>query len=167
MEAPEVLADAVERVRGRVRDVVSGLDRDQLAVRPGPEANPIGWLVWHLTRVQDGHVAEMLDVAQLYVQGWAERLGLDPDPGDSGYGHTSAQVARVRIDDPGVLIAYHDAVAERSLARLASLRSGELDRIVDESWDPPVTAGVRWVSIIEDSMEHIGQAAFVRGLIGR
>lgn len=166
MDAPQTVADAIGRIRDRVHDTAADLDEDQLAQRVSPEANSIGWLLWHLTRVQDAHVAEFLDADQLYVEdGWARRLGLEPDPRDSGYGHTSEQVARVRVTDPDRLVAYHDAVAARSLALLATLGDDDLDRVVDESWDPPVTAGVRWVSIVEDCLQHVGQAAYVRGLI--
>jgi hypothetical protein len=38
---------------------------------------------------------------------------------------------------------------------------------VDDYWDPPVTLGVRLVSIISDDLQHVGQAAFIRGVIER
>ena len=166
MDATELLTDAIERIRYGVHEVVADLDPEQLSARVAPDANPIGWLLWHLTRVQDAHVAEFLDAAQPYLDGgWAAELGLDPDPSDSGYGHSAAQVARVRIERPQRLIAYHDAVAARSLELLSGLSDHDLDRIVDESWDPPVTAGVRWVSIVEDSIAHLGQASYARGIL--
>lgn len=166
MDAAGVLSDAIGRIRSGVHDVVAGLDPEQLAERVAPDANPIGWLLWHLTRVQDAHVSEFLDADQLYLDGgWADELGLEPDPTDSGYGHTATQVAGVRIERPERLLAYHDAVAGRSLDLLAGLGDADLDRIVDESWDPPVTAGVRWVSIVEDCIAHVGQAAYVRGIL--
>jgi hypothetical protein len=162
------LADAVGRVRSRVHEVLHALSPDELATQPGPGANPIGWLVWHLTRVQDGHVSEMLDEPQLYLSaGFADALGLPADPTDSGYGHTPEQVAAVRIEDVDALLAYHDAVADRSAVVLGGIDAVELDRVVDEAWDPPVTAAVRWVSIVSDCLQHVGQAAYVRGLLGR
>lgn len=166
MDAAQVLSDAIGRIRDGVHDVAAGLGADQLAHRVAPDANPIGWLLWHLTRVQDAHVAEFLDADQLYLDGgWAAALGLVADPSDSGYGHAASDVAGIRIEHPDRLVAYHDAVATRSLDLLATLGDADLDRIVDESWDPPVTAGVRWVSIVEDCMAHLGQAAYVRGML--
>ncbi len=50
---------------------------------------------------------------------------------------------------------------------LSSLGDADLDRIVDRRWDPPVMMGVRLVSIADDSLQHVGQAAYVRGLLGR
>jgi hypothetical protein len=37
--------------------------------------------------------------------------------------------------------------------------------VVDASWDPPVTLGVRLVSVISDDLQHAGQAAYLRGMI--
>lgn len=166
MQATDVLIDAVERVRDRVRAGADGLDAEALAWRPSPSANPIGWLLWHVTRVQDDHVAAAMGRPQVWLaEGWVERFGLDLDPHDLGYGHTTGQVARVRVDDPWLLVGYHEAVAERTLRDLATLSPADLDRVVDESWDPPVTLGVRLTSVVDDSLQHVGQAHYVRGLL--
>lgn len=168
MRALDVLRDAYGRIADAVPDVVDGLDAAQLAHRPGPEANPIGWLVWHLTRVQDAHLAEVLGQDQLWQSGpFAAALGLDPDPANSGYGHDAAAVASVRPPGPGPLVEYHRAVWARTEAYFETLDDDDLDRIVDRSWDPPVTLGVRLVSVAEDSFQHLGQAAYVRGLLER
>lgn len=153
------------RIPPLVREVVDGLDADGLTRRVGPDANPIGWLVWHLTRVEDHHIAELLEAEQLWIaDGWAERFGMTPaDPDDIGYGHTSEQVAAVPATDAALLVAYHEAVDVRTRAFLAD--HGDLDRIVDRRWDPPVTLGVRLVSVADDALQHLGQAAYVRGLL--
>jgi hypothetical protein len=49
---------------------------------------------------------------------------------------------------------------------LAGLPDGELDRVVDRRWDPPVTMGVRLISIADDCLQHVGQASYLRGLLG-
>jgi uncharacterized damage-inducible protein DinB len=124
--------------------------------------------VWHLTRVQDDHVADLLGQEQLWVSGdWAGRFGLAPDPGNSGYGHSPAQMAEVRPESADALADYFDAVAARTREFLRGLKTDDLDRVVDERWDPPVTLGVRLVSIVNDDDQHIGQAAYVRGLLPR
>ena len=123
--------------------------------------------MWHLVRVQDHHVAELLGEPQLWVtEDWARRFGLDADASNTGYGHTEAQVATVRPDDADALLAYLDAVMTRTRAMLSGLTPADLDRVVDRRWDPPVTLGVRLVSIADDSLQHAGQAAYVRGLLG-
>ena len=166
MHASDLLTDAVQRVRELVHETAHGLDTDELARRPDDRGNSIGWLLWHLTRIQDDHVAAMSDEQQLWITGdHATALGFEPDPGDHGYGQTPAQAAAVRISDPARLLEYHDAVAARSVERLATTSDGDLDRVVDDSYDPPVTAGVRWVSLVSDCIQHVGQAAYARGLL--
>ncbi|MER7441967.1 mycothiol transferase [Micromonospora avicenniae] len=167
MDVSDLLIETYDRLPDLVRGAVHGLDPDQLRQAPRRGANPVGWLVWHLTRVQDGHLAELLDAEQIWVTGdWAGRFGLArAEPGDTGYGHTPEQVAAVRPESAQVLLDYYDAVHTRTRRFLAGLQADDLDRVVDTSWDPPVTLGVRLVSVIEDDLQHAGQAAYVRGLI--
>ncbi len=167
MDVAELLVELYGRIPPLVESAVDGLDTDELARSPSPGANTIGWLVWHLTRVQDDHVAELLDVEQLWVTGdWAERFGLAADPGDIGYGHTREQMEAVRPPDADVLVEYHRAVHARTVDWLAGLGPDDLARIVDRRWDPPVTLGVRLISVADDSLEHVGQAAYLRGMFG-
>ncbi|MFF0152306.1 DUF664 domain-containing protein [Micromonospora sp. NPDC005203] len=165
MDVSDLLTEAYDRLPDLVRAAVDGLRPEQLRWAPGPGANSIGWLVWHLTRVQDHHVADLLDAEQVWVSGdWAGRFGLTADPDNTGYGHSAAQVETVRPESAQALVDYYEAVASRTGSFLAGLRPADLDRVVDESWDPPVTLGVRLVSIVDDDLQHAGQAAYVRGL---
>jgi hypothetical protein len=117
--------------------------------------------------VQDHHVSEILDVDQIWLGGeWAAQFGLDPDPSNTGYGHAPEEVAAVRPQRPESLLEYLEAVDARTRTMLEKLVPGDLDRIVDRRWDPPVTLGVRLVSIADDCLQHAGQAAYVRGLLG-
>ncbi|MGH8776492.1 MAG: mycothiol transferase [Jiangellaceae bacterium] len=168
MEAREVLAEAYGRVGGLVHTAAGGLDADGLAYRPDPDANSIAWLVWHLTRIQDHHLCGITGREQAWTgDGWADRLGMPADLEDTGYGHTSAQVAAVRPDGPDALLGYYDAVAARTAEYLTVLHGEELARIVDRSYDPPVTVGVRLVSVISDNLQHAGQARYLRGIVDR
>jgi hypothetical protein len=168
MTPAELLQDAFGRIRETVHSVTEGLSADDLSFRPGPRANSIAWLIWHLTRVQDDHLADVAGRPQVWTsQGWSDRFGLSLDPSDTGYAHTSDQVAAVRVDDPKLLTGYYDAVHEQTLGYVGALRDSELDRVVDERWDPPVTLAVRLVSVLNDDLEHAGQAAYVAGLLPR
>ena len=155
------------RIPPLVREVLDGLPPDALVARPGPKANTIAWLIWHLTRVQDHHISDILKTDQLWVGGdWAERVGLDPDPDNTGYGHSEDDVAAIKPRDPSILEAYLESVQARTVAMLEHLSPEDFDRIVDRRWDPHVTMGVRLVSIADDSLQHVGQAAYIRGLLG-
>lgn len=85
---------------------------------------------------------------------------------DHGYGHTDEQVDAVRVE-ADLLAGYHDAVHRQSVEWAAGITDADLDRIVDRAWTPPVTLGVRVVSVISDCLQHVGQAAFVRGILLR
>jgi hypothetical protein len=166
MDQRDLLIEGFDRLPQRVRSAVDGLTPELLCWRPAPEANSSGWLVWHLARIQDDHVAEVLDAEQEWTSGgWAPHFGLPTDAMDTGYGHAAADVARVQPTGPDVLVAYYEAVAGRTRKLLDSVTADALDRIVDKRWDPPVTLGVRLVSVLADDLQHAGQAAYVRGLL--
>ncbi|HEX2383802.1 MAG TPA: DinB family protein [Acidimicrobiales bacterium] len=168
MQLPDVLTELFDRIPPLVREVAGGLDADQLRWRPTPESNSIGWLLWHLIRVQDHHVSELVDEPQIWTTGdWSSRFGLEPDPRNTGYGHSGADVATVRPDGPDALTSYCDAVCARTRNFLRGLQEADLDRVVDKRWDPPVTMGVRLVSVAEDDLQHAGQAAYAKGLLNR
>jgi uncharacterized damage-inducible protein DinB len=165
MDVSGYLVELYGRLPDLVRHAVEGLDDEDLVTPPEPGANTIAWLVWHLTRVQDHHIAELLDEPQRYLgDAWYERFGRDPDPQDHGYGHSEADVLSVR-GTAADLIGYYDSVHERTIEYLGRLQPADLDTVVDESWDPPVTMGVRLASLVSDCLQHAGQAAYVRGLL--
>ncbi|MFC9337221.1 DUF664 domain-containing protein [Streptomyces sp. NPDC057020] len=162
-----LLVDSFGRVREAVHEAVEGLTEDELAARVDPDANSIAWLVWHLTRIQDDHLAGAFGTDQLWdADGWRDRFGLPFGKGATGYGQTSAQVGKVRAP-ADLLLGYHDAVHARTLDLVRSVTNADLDRVVDAAWDPPVTLGVRLVSVIADALQHAGQAAYVRGVVER
>ena len=168
MSGADLIVDAFGRVREVVHHAAEGLTAQQLAERLDPDANSIAWLLWHLTRVQDDHIADALDVEQVWTaRGWEQRFNLPFKTEASGYGHSSSEVAAVHVESADLLIGYYDAVYEQTIERVRGLRDADLERIVDESWDPPVSLGVRLISVISDTLQHAGQAAFIRGVVMR
>ena len=165
VDVSSLFTELFGRIPPLARAAVDTTDVTVLTTSPEPGANTIAWLVWHLARVQDHHVAELLDTDQIWVGGdWAERFGLAPDPSNTGYGHSAEEMAEVQPRDRQDLLDYLDAVMARTNEMLRALQPDDLDRVVDRRWDPPVTLGVRLVSIADDSLQHAGQAAYVRGL---
>jgi uncharacterized damage-inducible protein DinB len=167
MSSRDVFLDAFDRVSQAVHGAVRGLTREQLAHRIDPGANSIAWLIWHLTRVQDDHICDLAGTEQMWTaQGWADRFSLPLPVEDTGYGHTSEEVAAVRVGEK-LLTGYHDAVHAHTAEYLQRVNDRDLGKGIDTSWDPPVTLGVRIVSVIADDLEHAGQAAFIRGVLKR
>jgi uncharacterized protein DUF664 len=167
MDVAELLVDAFGRVREVVHEALAGLDEDALAYRPDTDANSIAWLVWHLTRVQDDHIAHVAGSEQVWTaDGWDARFALPFEPSAIGYGHTTDEVAMVRAGAQ-LLHDYYEAVHDRTVEYVRGLAPADLDRVVDRRWDPPVTLGVRLVSVVSDDLQHAGQAAYLRGIVER
>jgi uncharacterized damage-inducible protein DinB len=168
MTSADLFVDAFSRIREVVHAVADGLTPEQLAFRVDSRANSIAWLVWHLTRIQDDHVADAAQAEQVWIShGWMERFGFPFHPRATGYGHGPDDVAAVQVKSADLLVGYYDAVHEQTTRYVERLTDADLARIVDRSWDPPVSLGVRLVSVIADDLQHAGQAAFVRGVVQR
>jgi hypothetical protein len=168
MNAVELLKDALSRIGDQASRAVDGLSADDLNARIEGRSNSIAWLVWHAARGHDAQVAQAFDVEELWTaSGWVERFALPLPAADTGYGHSSEDVAKVRVQDGGLLLGYlHDTVA-RTTELVGELDEAALDRVVDDRWDPPVTLAVRLVSVVDDDVQHLGQAAFLRGVLER
>ncbi|GAB2718839.1 mycothiol transferase [Kitasatospora kifunensis] len=168
MKSAELLADALGRVKEAVHEAVQGLGPKQLSARLDEEANSVAWLIWHLTRVQDDHLAELTDTEQVWTaDGWAAKFDLPFPLDETGYGHAPAQVAEVQVASRSLLTGYYDAVHRQSLRFLRTVTAEDLDRVVDAGWSPPVTLGVRLISVIAEDLQHAGQAALIRGVLQR
>lgn len=167
MRSAELLTDFLDRVRDTTHTVLDGLSEDELTARLDAQANTIAWLVWHASRVQDDHVAGVAGTEQVWTgQDFAKTFALPFDDSEIGYGQDSAAVAQV-VASASDLRAYADAVHAAAVAYVGALSDDDLDRVIDERWDPPVTLGVRLDSLINDATQHVGQAAYVRGLLDR
>ena len=167
MSGNDLLIDGFGRIREIVHEVLEGVDAADLDFRADAAANSISWLIWHLTRVQDDHIAAVAGLEQVWLSGsWEERCGLPLDPLDTGYGHGSKDVAAVRLGED-LLTGYHDATYEQTVSFISGLTETDMGKVVDQRWDPPVTMATRLISVLADDLEHAGQAAFIKGLLER
>lgn len=167
MKSNELLLDAFGRIRETVEEILDGLPEDALTRRPGGTGNSVAWLIWHLSRIQDDHIASAAGIEQVWIsRDFVKRFDLPLRERDTGYGHTSKQVGSVKASTE-LLLEYHDAVFRQSTRFLEALDGADFDRIVDTRWTPHVTLGVRLISVITDCLQHAGQAAYVKGLPDR
>lgn len=164
MLSNDLLCDGFNRVQENVHRVLEGLDESGLIYRPHKNANTIAWLIWHLTRVQDDHLAEAFSRPQLWHQGWIDKFNLPFDKNATGYGQSAKDVGLVRAEAK-LLLDYHDAVHAETIGYINKLNEADYQRIVDKRWQPPVTLAVRLISVLSDDLQHVGQAAYVRGLL--
>ena len=165
MDHRALLTDAASRPLDAARQVLDGLAPDSLHAMPEGRGNSIAWLVWHAARQADVQLAALHGGAEAWAAGWADRTGIDRGEGDFGFGDGVAEVAALRVADPDALLGYAAAVTDALTTYVGSLAATDLDDVVDTNWTPHVTRGVRLVSIIDDAVAHLGQAAYVRGLV--
>ena len=164
MDSAEVLLDAFGRIGEEVHAVLDDISPSQLTFQPSEGANTVTWLIWHLTRIQDDHVAAAAATEQVWLSGgWAARFALPFPVSATGYGQGPEDVVAVRAEAPS-LRGYFDDVHNVTTGFVRTLTDADLVRIVDERWDPPVSLGVRLVSVVADDLQHVGQAAYIRGL---
>ncbi|HLR27310.1 MAG TPA: DinB family protein [Ruania sp.] len=166
--ATDLLRDGFARIEGVLASAVSGLAPAALEARIDPDANSITWLAWHLTRVQDDHISDVAGTEQVWTAaGWQERFGLPFGSAEFGFGHTSAQVAQVRGISAEDLLGYHRDVHQATQKYLDTIDDADFDRVVDENWDPPVTLGVRLMSVLAEDLQHAGQISYITGVLAR
>jgi hypothetical protein len=164
----DILTDAFERVRSASRGAGRGLTRATLEAKVDPETNTIAWLLWHIGRGQDAQVADLMGEEQVWTaDGWSGRFGLDLPDDSTGYAHTPEDVSKVSGSDSDLYLDYIDAVCDRSINYVGDLSDADFDDIVDERFTPPVTRAVRLFSVINDDLQHAGQAAILRGILER
>lgn len=163
--AARLALDCLDRVHELIPAVLDGMSPQDAAWRPDPGANSVGWLVWHLLRIEDDHVAGIGDREQVWLaHGWQQRLGLPYKPSATGFGMSAGDVGRFALADVAALTGYAAEVHSLAGDVLGGLSADDLERVIDTNWDPPVTVAVRLVSVVVEVAQHVGQAAYVRGL---
>lgn len=166
--AHQLLRDGFTRVPDDLPGLLRSLSADELLWQPDPESNSIAWLVWHLARVQDDHMAAVGGVEQVWTaQGWEQKFALPYPVTDIGYGQTPEDVAAFNVADANLLLDYQRAAHELTLNVLSGLRDDDFARVIDRRWDPPVTIAVRVMSVLNDITQHVGQVGYLHGLVQR
>ncbi|MYH41088.1 MAG: DinB family protein [Chloroflexi bacterium] len=167
MDVRDLITDGLERGHGIIRRVLEGATPELMAYQPEEGSNPVGWLAWHVMRVQDHHIAGLSGGGQAWLEeGWHERFGMAAESEDYGTGHTPEQMTAVGAPGARLLLEYDDAVWARTADYVSTLTAEALDRVLDEpQYQPLPTVGVRLVSLINHSSHHAGQMDYVRGLL--
>jgi len=165
MDAREVLLDAAQRPIESTHQVLKGIDADVVNRMPDDTHSSIAWLIWHSGRQMDAQLAHLSGGEQVWRQdGWAERFALDRPAEAMGFGDTPADVAKVRVSDPALLSGYLEAAVSALCTYIRGLSDSDLDDVIGHM-PGPISRGVRIVSIIDDAVAHVSQAAYLRGLL--
>ena len=168
MKRQQFIIDIFERTSQELEHTLDGLNVDELNQQPSPDSNSIGWLTWHLTRSHDRNISEVSGQEQLWISDeWYAKFNRQPNPAETGVGHSTQEAAAFRSPDSQVILEYHRAVVERIKDYIRNRMSEtELDR---ETHSPTLritaTVRARLLGIISEGLQHVGQAAYVRGLL--
>ena len=163
MTLDEFIVDALAREQELLLEAVQDLTPEELGWRAGPEANPIGWILWHMIRVEDMWF-------QFFVQrkteiwerdGWNEMFGLPTR--DNGFGHTQEQVADFPVLDLAALLRYGEAVRQATLEYLETLGPEDY-AVVPREQRPEMSVGAIFRQIIGEVYQHQGHIAYLKGL---
>jgi len=164
VELQQLLLGIFERASGNLEKAIDGLTQDDLNHLPNPDCNSIGWLIWHLTRVQDLAISDLIGKEQRWiVEKWYSKFSRNPDPNDWGVGHSSEDVSNFQSPDSKTLLGYYYAVLKQTKEYIDKLSIAELGREIDNPRSP--TVGLRLAGIINDNIQHVGQVAYLRGML--
>ncbi|MFC2038257.1 DinB family protein [Chloroflexota bacterium] len=164
MESGEFISGLFTRISEVLETALDGLNEQEINMQPLPECNSIGWMAWHLTRVQDRFISMLSGNEQVWLTGkWYEKFGRDANPGEVGFGHTPEDLAGFKAPNAKVLLDYHLATLEETRKYASTLTSEELDRDIEDSRAPKVA--LRLTAFISDNFQHAGQIAYLRGWI--
>ena len=169
MDIPQFVELVLDQVQEDLQLSLDGMTQRELMFRPVPEANSMAWIAWHIARAQDVRSSHLTNREQLWISdGWHARFGLSPDPRGNGRGHTDKQVAAVRPPDVETLRAYCRAAHERARVYVRSLPSDAADQVVDSPENgSSTTVGTILLRMVYGGLAHVGQLAYVRGLVER
>ena len=166
MDARDVLSEAASRPATEAKALVNTLPEGALNAHAGGHTNSIAWLLWHAGRQMDVQLAQLNGEPQVWhSQGFDSRFNLGELGDTEGYGHTTEQARAVVVEDAALLVEYLGATTAALSEYIAGLSEADLDDVIDTSWTPHVTRGVRLVSMIDDAAQHVGQAAYAAGVL--
>ena len=154
----------MERSQQRMKRALDSLSEEQLYWQPAEGANPVAWLVWHLSRWKDIQTGRVVGEPEVWVSaGWAGRFGMSEDAHGNGDG--PAEVAAFRADR-ALLMEYADAAHEAALRRVSNATVEQLTNATPS----PIAGGAPgagWSNLVTNAIdytEHTGQIAYLAGM---
>ena len=164
MEFQQLLVMIFERVPQVLEKALDGLTQDDLDYLPKTDCNSIGWLTWHLIRVQDTAISRLMEKEQLWIADkWYSKFNRSADSTDRGVGHRSEEVSSFQSPDTNTFLNYYQAILKRTNEYISNLSTTELERETDIPRFP--TVGIYLASLTSEILQHLGQIAYLRGML--
>ena len=165
MEANEFVKLALERIQESVDRATNGLTEEELKWQPNPEANPIGFILWHQIRAEDGIVNGMIrQQPQVWMTGkWYEKCNMSDDPQNSGGGYTPEQIATFKPPKLEVLQEYAKAVRAQINEYLDSLTPDKFNDVIETPFGKFTVVQILTL-LLSELAQHTGHIGYIRGL---
>jgi uncharacterized damage-inducible protein DinB len=168
MEFKDFILRCLHTSEDMILKAVDGLSREELARRPNDQSNSIGWTLWHLARLEDVLVVDLIEQKpQLWIaNGWYKKFGRAEDRNDHGFRHTAQDVAAFQVPEPDVLVGYFKAVRGEVKSFLGTFSNDGLEQPA-KRWgggEGTVKAGNYLTALVDEALAHGGQIAYLRGL---
>ena len=165
MDIPTMVSNALDIDGSFITMALEGLTDADLVKRPNDQTNPIGWTLWHATRVEDAIISNVCGVPQAWIaDGWHAKFGMDANPGATGGGDSLEQVAAFKPTLAN-LQGYVDAVRAKTKENLKNLSPADLDRDLPAPGGGTRKAGDFLGIIMIDHFHHSGQVCYLRGYL--
>ena len=147
------------------KKAVEGLSTEEAYRQPAPDSNPIGWIVWHMARVEDHWLNGLFrDAGQVWNRGgWDKKFGMDSEA--RGAGQTIEEVMSMPKIPIADLLAYFDAVRAETAPAIASVTDAQLEQVFNHPRFGEKTGAWIVSHIIVEESQHTGQVAMVRGML--
>lgn len=166
MSDMQLLCDLLDRAQERFLETINQMTVEELNQMPDPLIKSVSWLTWHTAKMLDQQVSQLNEEEALYfTQAWVDRFAFDLPKNTEDWKHSPEEAKKVIITDKELLIDYLKLTIKVSKNYLSQLDADTLEDIIDQSWNPAVTRGVRLVSTVDDALMHSGQAVYTRRLV--
>jgi uncharacterized damage-inducible protein DinB len=167
MDVKEFALHSLNELQAALVESIDDLTQEESFRQPQPGANHIAFMLWHIVRVEDWFFHYLFQrVPQVWEsESWHEKLGLPEDPKATGFAYTTEQVdgfPSVQLRD---LRAYGEAVRAETLDYLRNTDAAKLDETVKSRLFGEVSIGSLIGHVIVELSQHVGQIAYVRGLV--
>lgn len=167
----EMLIDSLERAYERFERLFEGVSIEEANHFPvaetAPQIKSMTWLAWHTARELDFQIADLAETTPIWhSQEWEKRFPMTVADDEQDWKHTLEEAQKIQADRVEDLLGYLRSATDTTIDYLRKLEPARLDEVIDESWTPAVTRGMRLVSIIDDAAMHSGQVIYARRLLG-
>ena len=164
MELTDFIQAALQGTQRGVKRATDGLTPHELVWRPGPEANSIGVILFHMARSEDTFLQATIQHKTTVWESekWHETLNIAAT--DSGARYTTEQVSVFKVPELKEHLAYADSVRAKTNEYLKELTPAKCDQKVSWGTTGESTVGSLLALVVNHSAQHVGEMSYLRGL---